>query len=106
MGGELQTPSCSKRDPFRLNNIRYSDSEVGPVADVSHYLIFQVSWDYDEILEIRDEIFHLAHHGIDGVWSLGEREAEGECSLILALVGEFVASIFPLPDCALLDHLI
>src|SRR5437667_12275400 len=51
MGGELQTSSRSKRDPLRLNNIRYPDSEVGPVADVSHYLIFQVSWDYDEILE-------------------------------------------------------
>ena len=51
MGGELQTSSRSKRDPFRLNNIRYPDSEVGPVADVSHYLIFKVSWDYDEILE-------------------------------------------------------
>src|SRR6266568_4827892 len=51
MGGEFQTSSRSKRDPFRLNNICYSHSEVGPIADVSHYLVFQVSWDYDEILE-------------------------------------------------------
>src|SRR6266566_2814582 len=51
MGGELQTSSCSKRDSIRLNNIRYSDSKGGPVADVSHYLIFQVSGDYDEIFE-------------------------------------------------------
>src|SRR5882762_6226721 len=51
MGCQLQTSSGSKRDPFRLDNVGYSDSETGTIADVPHYLIFQVSWDYDEIFE-------------------------------------------------------
>src|SRR6266849_662828 len=51
MGCQLQTSSRSERDSFRLDNVGYSDSEVGAIADVPHYLIFQVSWDYDEILE-------------------------------------------------------